>query len=246
MDKLLYVAMSGAKETLAAQAANNRNLANASTTGFKADLSAFQSRAVTGPGYASRVYATDASLGWDNTAGEQVATGNPLDVAVQGPGFIAVQDASGNEAYTRAGDLHVDPNGQLLTATGYAVLGDSGPITLPPAASARIGADGTVSVVPLGQTPMTVASVGRIKLVNPDAGSVQRGADGLYRTSNGTPADADAGTVLASGVLESSNVNIPSCLVNMIELARNFELQVKSLHTAEDDGQASAKLLQSS
>jgi flagellar basal-body rod protein FlgF len=246
MDKLLYVAMSGAKETLAAQATNNRNLANASTTGFKADLSAFQSRAVTGPGYASRVYATDASVGWDNSAGEQLATGNPLDVAVQGQGFIAVQDASGNEAYTRAGDLHVDPNGQLLTATGCAVLGDSGPITLPPAASARIGADGTVSVVPLGQSPMTVAQVGRIKLVNPAAGSVQRGADGLYRTSNGTPADADANTVLASGVLESSNVNVASCLVNMIELARNFELQVKSLHTAEDDGQASAKLLQSS
>jgi flagellar basal-body rod protein FlgF len=246
MDKLLYVAMSGAKETLAAQAANNRNLANASTTGFKADLSAFQSRAITGPGYASRVYATDASVGWDNTAGEQLATGNPLDVAVQGQGFIAVQDASGNEAYTRAGDLHVDPNGQLLTATGYAVLGDSGPITLPPAASARIGADGTVSVVPLGQSPMTVASVGRIKLVNPDASSIQRGTDGLYRTASGTPADADANTVLASGVLESSNVNVASCLVNMIELSRNFELQVKSLHTAEDDGQSSAKLLQSS
>ncbi|HTV50775.1 MAG TPA: flagellar basal body rod protein FlgF [Steroidobacteraceae bacterium] len=246
MDKLLYVAMTGAKETLAAQAANNRNLANASTTGFKADMSAFQSRAITGPGYASRVYATDASLGWDPTAGEQVATGNPLDVAVQGAGFIAVQDANGNEAYTRAGDLHVDPNGQLLTATGNPVLGDSGPITLPPAASAKIGADGTVSVVPLGQSPMTVASVGRIKLVNPPASSMARGTDGLYRSNDGTPLSADATTTLASGVLEQSNVNMASCLVNMIELSRNFDLQVKSLHTAEDDGQASAKLLQSS
>jgi flagellar basal-body rod protein FlgF len=246
MDKLLYVAMSGAKETLSAQAANNRNLANASTTGFKADLSAFQSRAVSGPGYASRVYATDASLGWDPTAGEQLATGNPLDVAVQGSGFIAVQDASGNEAYTRAGDLHVDPNGQLMTATGHPVLGDSGPITLPPASTASVGADGTVSVVPLGQTPNTVAQVGRIKLVNPASGTLQRGADGLYRSSDGNPASADASTRLNSGVLESSNVNVASCLVNMIELARNFELQVKSLHTAEDDGQSAAKLLQSS
>src|SRR5271169_315357 len=115
MDKLLYVAMSGAKETLRAQAANNHNLANASTTGFKADLSAFQARALSGPGYPSRVYATDSSVGWDSALGAQITTGNPLDVAVQGPGFIAVQDDAGNEAYTRAGDLHVDPSGQLMT-----------------------------------------------------------------------------------------------------------------------------------
>src|SRR5512142_2191747 len=125
MDKLLYVAMSGAKETLRAQAANNHNLANASTTGFKADLSAFQSRAVTGPGYASRVYATDQTVGWDHSVGSIQETGNPLDVAIRGPGFIAVQDAAGNEAYTRAGDLHVDPAGQLLTSTGLPVLGDN-------------------------------------------------------------------------------------------------------------------------
>ena len=122
MDKLLYVAMSGAKETLRAQAANNHNLANASTSGFKADLSAFQSRNVTGPGYASRVYATDNIVGWDSSSGSQQATGNQLDIAVNGQGFIAVQDATGNEAYTRAGDLHVDPSGQLMTATGQAVM----------------------------------------------------------------------------------------------------------------------------
>ncbi len=100
MDKLLYVAMSGASQTLRALAANSHNLANANTTGFKADLSAFQSRAVTGPGYASRVYATDASVGWDSSVGSQITTGNPFDVAVQGPGFIAVQDSQGKEAYT--------------------------------------------------------------------------------------------------------------------------------------------------
>jgi len=246
MDKLVYVAMSGAKQTLAAQAANNYNLANASTVGFKADLSAFQSRAITGPGYSSRVYATTSSVGLDATPGEQMQTGNPLDVAVQGSGYIAVQDAFGNEAYTRAGDLHVDPSGLLMTATGYQVLGDDGPITVPPAASVTIGTDGTISVVPTGQTPVSMARVGRIKLVNPAADSVQRGTDGLYRTTDGTPAAADANTTLASGVLESSNVNIPACLVNMIELARQFELQIKSLHTAEDDAASSSKLLQSS
>ncbi|HUN26925.1 MAG TPA: flagellar basal body rod protein FlgF [Steroidobacteraceae bacterium] len=246
MDKLIYVAMTGAKETLAAQAANNYNLANASTVGFKADLSAFQSRAVNGPGYASRVYATTSTVGLDSTPGQEMETGNPLDVAVQGSGYIAVQDANGNEAYTRAGDLHIDPSGLLMTATGYQVLGDDGPITVPPAASTTIGADGSVTVVPMGQTPVSMARVGRIKLVNPPTADVERGSDGLYRTRDGTPAEADANTTLASGVLEASNVNIPECLVNMIELARQFELQVKSLHTQEDDSASSSKLLQSS
>ena len=244
MDKLLYVAMSGAKETLRAQAANNHNIANASTTGFKADLTAFQSRAIQGPGFASRVYATTGGVGWDPGLGAQVSTGNPLDVSLQGAGFIAVQDAAGNEAYTRAGDLHVDPSGLLVTATGHPVLGDGGVITLPPATSVTVGADGTVSVVPLGQTPQSTSTVGRIKLVNPPAGSVMPGSDGLYRTSDGSPAAADAAVRLASGVLESSNVNLASSMVNMIELSRRFDLQIKALHTAEDDAAASARLLQ--
>ncbi|HEY6482494.1 MAG TPA: flagellar basal-body rod protein FlgF [Steroidobacteraceae bacterium] len=246
MDKLLYVAMSGAKETLRAQAANSHNLANASTTGFKADLSAFQSRAVTGPGFPSRVYATDATVGWDSTVGAQQTTGNPLDLAINGPGFFAVQDVSGNEAYTRAGDLHVDPTGQLLTATGLQVMGDNGPISVPPSTSVTVAADGTISVVALGSPPLSTASVGRIKLVNPAVDTITRGADGLFRTNDGQPAAADASTTMTSGTLESSNVDLASCMVNMIELSRKFDLQVKALHAAEDDGTASAKLLQSS
>ncbi len=246
MDKLLYVAMSGAKETLRAQAANNHNLANASTTGFKADLSAFQSRAITGPGYASRVYATDQTVGWDNSVGSIQQTGNPLDLAIQGQGFFAVQDASGTEAYTRAGDLHVDPTGQLLTATGLQVLGDNGPISVPPSTSITVGQDGTISIVPLGAPAQTSANVARIKLVNPPAAAIQRSPDGLFRTRDGTPAVADAAITVASGSLESSNVDLASCMVNMIELARRFDLQVKALHTAEEDGAASSKLLQSS
>lgn len=245
MDKLLYVAMSGASQTLRAQAANSHNLANANTTGFKADLSAFQSRAVTGPGFASRVYATDASVGWDSTVGSQITTGNPFDVAVQGPGFIAVQDSQGNEAYTRAGDLHVDPSGQLKTAAGLQVLGDNGPVSVPPFSAASVAPDGTISVVPMGQTPQTISNVGRIKLVNPPGDTISRGADGLFRTNNGQPAEADAKTMLAAGVLEGSNVDLAGSMVGMIELSRNFDLQIKALHAAEDTGSASAKLLQS-
>ena len=245
MDKLLYVAMSGAKETLRAQAANNHNLANVSTTGFKADLSAFQSRAVSGPGYASRVYAQDNVVGWDSSVGSQQETGNALDVSVNGTGYLAVQDATGNEAYTRAGDLHVDPSGQLLTATGHPVLGDNGPISVPPYSSITVAKDGSISIVPLGSTAQTNAIVARLKLVNPPANTLQRGADALFHSTSTDPVEADAATTVTPGTLESSNVNIASAMVNMIELARQFDMQVKALHSADENAQSATKLLTS-
>jgi flagellar basal-body rod protein FlgF len=243
MDRMLYVAMTGARETLRAQTANNHNLANASTNGFRADLSAFQARYVAGDGYQSRTYATAATTGFDDTQGTSMATGRDLDVAVQGAGYIAVQGLDGREAYTRAGDLRVDTNGQLLTGTGLPVLGDGGPIAVPPYASLTIGADGTVSIVPLGQGPETRAEIGRIKLVNPATPDLEKGADGLLRMKDGSDAVADAATHIASGVLESSNVNVADAMVNMIELQRRFDMQVRAMKSAEDNGAASARLL---
>jgi len=243
MDKLLYIAMSGAKETLRAQAVNNHNLANASTNGFRADLSAFQSRAVVGTGYASRVYATNATTGWDTSVGAQIATGRDLDIAIQGDGFLAVQGRDGREAYTRAGDLHVDPNGQLLTATGLQVLSDGGPVSIPPNSSLSVAPDGSISIVPLGQGPETTATVARIKLVRPDQSQVDRGEDGLFRLRDGTDAPSDANVRVASGVLESSNVNAAAAMVNMIELSRNFDMQVKAIRSAEDNAQSATQLL---
>jgi flagellar basal-body rod protein FlgF len=243
MDKFLYVAMSGAKETLRAQTANSHNLANASTNGFRADLSAFQARAVAGSGYASRVYATSSTTGWDQTVGAQMSTGRDLDIAVQGDGFIAVQGRDGREAYTRAGDLIVDANGQLMTKTGLPVLGDGGPLSVPPNNSLAIAPDGTISIVPQGQGPETTASIGRIKLVNPGNQNLDRGDDGLFRMRDGSDAPADANLRVASGSLEASNVNAAEAMVNMIELARNFELQVKAIKAAEDNGAVSSQLL---
>jgi flagellar basal-body rod protein FlgF len=244
MDRLVYIAMSGAKETLRAQAANNHNLANASTTGFRADLSAFQSQAVLGDGLPSRVYAVDTSIGWDGTSGSLEQTGRELDVAVQGAGWLAVQAPDGTEAYTRAGDLRVDATGLLSTGAGHPVLGDGGPVTVPPHAAISVARDGAVSIVPLGQGAQTVSTVGRIKLVNPPDSSLQRGADGLFRMSDGTQAPADASVHLASGVLETSNVNIAETMTQMIELARRYELQVKAIRTAEEDAAAASQLLQ--
>ena len=246
MDRLVYVAMSGAKEILNAQAANNANLANASTVGFRADLSAFQTQQVVGAGLPSRAYATADSVGWDSGSGTLQTTGRALDVAINGPGWIAVQASDGTEAYTRAGDLRVDPSGLLMTATGSPVLGDAGPITVPPQTSITLGGDGSVSIVPQDQPATTVSTIGRIKLVNPPASELTRGADGLFRSTTGTPAAADASVKLVPGTLESSNVNIAETMANMIELARSYELQVKAMKTAEDNSASSSKLLQRS
>ena len=243
MDRFLYISMSGAKETLRAQTVNNHNLANASTTGFRADLSAFQTRAVAGSGYASRAYATNATIGWDSTQGALMSTGRDLDVGIQGPGWIAVQGPDGREAYTRAGDLRVDPSGILMNGAGQTVLGEGGPISVPPNTSLLVGADGTISIVPVGQGPETTSQVGRIKLVNPPADTLVRGDDGLFRTADGTDAAPDASVRVATGVLESSNVNVADAMVNMIELSRHFDLQVKAMRTAEENAAASAQLL---
>jgi len=243
MDRMLYVAMTGARETLRAQAANNHNLANASTVGFKADLQAFQARKVTGDGYESRVYATTSNTGFDDTDGVQISTDNGLDIAIQGNGYIAIQAPDGQEAYTRAGDLRVDSDGQLRTGTGLPVLGDGGPLSVPPNSSILIGGDGTISVVPLGQGPETKAEVGRIKLVNPAEADVVKGRDGLFRLRDGGTAEPDAAVRVVSGVLEGSNVNVADAMVNMIELSRRFDMQVKAMRAAEDNGTASARLL---
>ena len=244
MDRSLYVAMTGAKELLQAQAVNNFNLANASTTGFKAELTAFQSEPVAGTGYASRVYAMGSSGGWDSAQGAMTTTGNPLDVAVQGPGFIAVQAPNGKEAYTRNGDLHVEASGLLVTSSGQPVIGDNGPISIPPSDTVKIAGDGTVSVVPLGQPPDTLAMIGRIKLVNPPESSLVRASGGLFELANGARAPADASVKIASGVLETSNVDLAGAMVNMIDLARNFELQVKAMKSADTNAAASSQLLQ--
>lgn len=246
MDRFLYVAMTGASETLRMQAANSHNLANVSTTGFREDLAAFQTRNVAGPGFASRAYATTGQAGWDSSVGAVQDTGRPLDVAIKGQGWLAVQGPNGREAYTRAGDLHLDPQGNLVSAAGHVVLGDGGPINVPPHTSLLVGVDGTVSIVPLGSGPETTASVGRLKLVNPQNSELVKGEDGLFRMRDGTEAPADAGVQVTSGALESSNVNVADAMVQMIELSRRFDLEVKAMRAAEDNGAAASQLLRTS
>ena len=243
MDHMIFLAMSGAKQTEYAQAINTNNLANVSTTGFRADLHAFSAEPVEGPGVDSRVNAVVDSYGTDFTQGPVVHTGRDLDVAVTGEGFIAIQAPDGTEAYTRAGDLRVEAGGLLSTGAGHLVLGDGGPVAIPPNASLLIGSDGTVSVQPLGQGPETLAIVDRIKLVNPNTAELSKGDDGLLRLREGDTADADAAVTLTSGALEQSNVNVARTLVNMIELARQYEMQINVIKTTRENADSAAQMM---
>jgi flagellar basal-body rod protein FlgF len=241
MDRLIYTAMSGAKALMQRQDALSNNLANAATTGFRADTMSFRSVPVRAPGTATtRVANLEATAGFDVRPGPIQQTGNPLDVAVLGQGWIAVQGLDGMEAYTRNGSLVVGADGRLQTQSGLPVVGDGGPISLEPNAQVTIGADGTVSARYGRQPPTTV---GRIKLVNPPAGQLGKGSDGLARVVGGDPAPTNPAVRLASGALEGSNVNVVEAMVGMIALSRQFEVQMKLMQTTETNEQKATQLL---
>ena len=243
MDEMIFLAMTGAKQTEYAQSINSNNLANVSTSGFRADLHSFSSVPIDGPGVETRVNAVVESYGTDFSQGPVATTGRDLDVAVQGDGFIAVQAPDGTEAYTRAGDLRVEAGGLLSTGAGHLVIGDGGPVAIPPNSSLLIGKDGTISIQPIGQGPETYSIVDRIKLVSPDLASLQKGSDGLLRMADGETAAPDATVSIMSGALEQSNVNVAKTLVNMIELARQYEMQVNVIKTSEENADSAATLM---
>lgn len=243
MDRMLYVSMSGAKQLMQAQAVNNNNLANVSTHGFREDLHQLRSMPVFGDGYPARAYAMTERPAYNFNPGPLETTGRQLDVAIKGPGWIAVQLPDGSEGLTRAGDLRMVDGNRLVTADGMAVLGNTGPIALPPASSMEIGADGSISMVPVGQSAAAMAIVDRIKLVNPPAQGLVKGEDGYFRVNNGAPSDPAATVQLISGTLEGSNVSAVSALVDMIAYARQYDLQVKMMRTAEETDQSSTQLI---
>lgn len=246
MDKALYIAMTGGKHIARAQAIHANNMANVNTAGFHADYE--QARAMSvyyGDGLQSRAYALTENPGTDFAYGTLDQTGGDLDVAVDGPGWIAVQGANGQEAYTRAGSLKINALGQLQTADGHAVLGDSGPLTLPPLEKVQIGFDGTISVREQGQAPNALGQLGRLKLVNPNNAQLAKGEDGLMYLRPGEKAlKPDEAVRVRNGFVEGSNVNIVDEFTSVMALARQFDMHMKLMRTAEDNSAAATKLLQ--
>ncbi len=246
MDKALYVAMTGARASLQAQGTLSHNLANTDTPGFKEALANTEAFPVRGQGFASRVDALHVDAGFNRRQGAQQITGNPLDLSLQAGNWLAVQSPQGEgEAYTRGAALSLTPNGQLVTAGGHAVLDDNGnPIAIPPHQAMEIGNDGTISIVPLGEGPQTMAMIGRIKVVSAADERLQRGLDGLFRNNDPQQPFVQAqGKSLESGQLEGSNVDAAGALVQMIQLQRQYEMQVKVLKHGDDNARSANSLL---
>jgi flagellar basal-body rod protein FlgF len=234
--------MTGAKYLLERQATLAHNLANASTTGFRADTVGLRAVPTTGEQAGTRVFTVETTTGSDFTPGPLTSTSRELDVAVQGQGWLAVQASDGTEAYTRAGSLQVGADGTLQLSNGMQVVGTGGPITMPAdAQSVLIGSDGTVTVKSASSKLPT--TVGQLKLVNPPLSALSKGLDGMFRQQNGDPADADATVHVVGGTLEGSNVNAVESMVGMIGAARQYELQLKMLSTAEQNEQKAGTVL---
>ena len=238
MDRMIYLSMAAAKATMHRQEVVSHNLANVSTNGFRAELAAFRAVPVRGDGASSRVYALESTVGYSNAPGALQTTGRPLDVAVKGNSWLAVQALDGTEAYTRAGALEVNAEGVLTDVQGRPVVGDGGPLTIPANAVVEVASDGTISAKVGRERPQPL---GRLKLVTPEA-ALQRGTDGLFRAAEGDLA-ADPAARVQSGALEGSNVNAIESMVAMIAAARQFEQQMKALQTAEQKEQSATKLL---
>lgn len=243
MDRMLYIGMTAAKHNMFSLRSVSNNLANATTTGFREDLSQFRSMPVFGPGHPTRAYAMAERPGLNFTPGPMQTTGRDLDIAIQGQGWFAVQGPDGKEALTRSGNLNLTPNGQLVDHSGNPVLGQDGPIAIPPAQKIEIANDGTISIRPTGSDAVGMVQVDRIKMVNPPLKSLVKGKDGLIRTENGQASPADAAVHLVSGTLEGSNVNTVSSMVEMINLQRNYEMQIKAMAAANSVAQETSSII---
>ena len=246
MDHALYIAMSGAKQNALGVAASANNLANVSTTGFRQDFEQARSMPVFGDFYPTRAYAMEERPASDFNPGTLIHTGRNLDLAIENEGWFAVQDDSGEEAYTRRGDLKVDQLGRLMNGEGKQLMGNAGPIVLPPFEKIEVAKDGTISILALGDDPAVVANLTRLKLVKPDLTEMEKGEDGLFHIRDAQLGDVqpfDASVNLEIGHLEHSNVNSVQALTDMLALQRQYEMQVKMMKTVDENAQTTASIM---
>ena len=244
MDRMLYVAMSGAKEVMLSQANNANNLANASTDGFKQDFNIFRAQHMEGPGWHSRTYSMDERPATDFSAGAIKVTGRELDVVTKEDGFLAIETPNGDEALVRSASLQILADGSLVDVKGNPVLNENGiQINIPPIKSMTIGSDGTISIVPAEEASNQLVVLDRLRLVKPDVQDLEKGLDGYTRLKNDAAPLVQENVKMMSGALESSNVNTAEALVKMIELSRKYELQIKMMSTSKTHAQKSDALL---
>ncbi|QTD55437.1 flagellar basal-body rod protein FlgF [Parasphingorhabdus cellanae] len=243
MDKIAYTSVNTMQTLMKRQTAIANNMANSNTVGFKADMVSAEAKYLNGPGHDSRALAVERDMQADMKSGSMTQTGRPLDIALEGDAMLAVQTTDGKEAYSRRGDLRIAASGAMVTGDGFPVLGESGPVTVPPSDRVDIGADGTVFVVPQGGDPTQPQEVGRLKLVSMTGSAISKGSDTLFHVADDGQLPADENARVVSGALEESNVNMTAALVDMIETSRAWETQAKLLRSAEELDESSASIM---
>lgn len=245
MDRALFIAMSGAKQNTLGQAAHANNLANASTSGFRSDYTQSRAQSVWGEHFPTRAYAMAERPASDFRQGPLMETGRTMDVAIEGDGWFAVQGPDGKEAYTRAGDLSVAPDGRLLNGSGLQMLGVDGPVVLPEFQSIEVSRAGIITIQPMGENPDAVAEPVQLKLVRPDLSQLEKGEDGLFRfrDPNAPEAVAEPNVSLVNGFVEGSNVNAVTELTSLIALNRQYEMQVKLMKRVDENTAATTQIL---
>ena len=244
MDKLIYSSLSAMRSAMARQTTTANNLANINTAGFRGEMSASTALRLKGGGFESRATNAGEVVSADMSEGTISETSRPLDIAIQGRDtLLAVQSREGEEAYTRRGDLQLSDSGLLTTGDGMPVLGDSGPITLPPYDKLTIASDGTISIVPQGGDPTQVQTVDRLKLVSGNGLDIAKGIDSLFRPRFGGTLAPDPQATVRQGAIEGSNVNASAMLIDMIEASREWDMQVKMMSSAQDIDKASTDLM---
>jgi flagellar basal-body rod protein FlgF len=243
MDRLIYTSLAAMRGAMARQTTTANNLANVSTPGFRADMAEVQALWLRGTDVNSRATASEEVLAADMRAGTVTTTGRPLDVAIDGDAMLVVQSADGEEAYTRRGDLQLNDSGLLTTGDGRPVMGTGGPITLPPADSIAIDAQGRISIVPAGGDPAQPQEIDRLKLVTPAGSDAVKGLDGLFHVRGGGTLPDDPDARVKSGHIEGSNVAATQALVAMIEASRSWDTQLKLIGDARDNDAATADLM---
>lgn len=244
MDNVIYTALGGANAALNRQAVTSNNLANASTTGFREQISAYRAVPVIGPTVETRTLVVESTPGSNSAMGPVNMTGRALDVALPQDIWLAVELPDGGEGYTRNGNIEIDSEGQLLVR-GRPLMGDGGPLTVPPQSTLTIGSDGTITAQGAGDEPSALAQVGRIKLVNAPVQTLVRGDDGLFRSgiADAPPLPADQEAQLMPEMLEGSNVSPVKSMVDMIATARSFDMHMKVITSADSNAKSANQLL---
>ena len=243
MDRMIWTAVSGMNASMARERMIASNMANAQTPGFRAEVMAATPTTLEGPSLEVRALTGAAVYGAAMDPGALVETGRALDVALTGDGLLSVQAADGTEAYTRRGDLSLSPAGVLTNGDGALVIGENGPISVPPGSNVSIGPDGAVLVRSASDPNAPPQQVERLKLAGWHGSRIAKGLDGLFRVQGDGVLPQDAEARLVSGALEQSNVQTSQVLVQMVEAQRLFDMRTKLVATAKELDEQGASLM---